>query len=76
MISDLSTQAFKVNILKCRPIQSIATWMASNRLKLNLAKSEFMRCAIAQRLQVFKDSALNIFYSTDDNVEVAASARI
>ena len=64
--------ALRAIVLKC--IQSVATWMATDRLKLNPAKSEFMWCATVWRLHVFKDSALNM-YLPDNNVKAAAVVR-
>ena len=43
-------------------IEYIAEWMASNRLKINPAKSEFLWCATALRLNHIDNSAFRFAY--------------
>jgi len=39
-------------------VEAMAQWMASNRLKLNLAKTDFMRCTTRQRQHQLSREAL------------------
>ena len=41
-------------------IQSVEQWMSSNRLRLNLAKSEFMWCCTSCRLHLADTSRFNL----------------
>ena len=62
--------ALKDRIIKC--IGDVAEWMASNRLKLNPAKSEFLWCATACRLHLIDHSS---FQLADGDVTPIDSAR-
>ena len=62
--------ALKDRIIKC--IGDVAEWMASNCLKLNPAKSEFLWCATARRLHLIDDSP---FQLADGDVTSIDSAR-
>ena len=62
--------ALKDRIIKC--IGDIAEWMASNRLKLNPAKSEFYGCATARHLHLIDHSP---FQLADGDVTPIDSAR-
>jgi hypothetical protein len=53
-------------------IGDIATWMASNRLKLNLSKSEFLWCVTARRLHLV-DRA--VFHLADGDVTPSMQVR-
>ena len=57
-------------IISC--IGDVAQWMASNRLKLNPSKSEFLWCTMARRLYLVEHSSL---YLSDGNVTTASSVR-
>ena len=65
-------EAIKASVLEC--IQSVATWMTSSWLKLDLAVWIYA-VHDCRQLQVFKDSELKMFHLTDGNVEAVSSLR-
>ena len=59
------TEALRSNMLRC--INDVNDWMTSNRLKLNLAKSEFLWCSSPRMTH-------HIDYSTPFIIDGAAIA--
>ena len=62
--------ALKSKVIAC--ISSIAGWMKSNQLKLNLSKSEFVWCATTRRLHL---ADMTPFHLDDGDVTPALSIR-
>ena len=61
------TEALRSNMLRC--INDVNDWMTSNRLKLNLAKSEFLWCSSPRMTH-------HIDYSTPFIIDGAAIAPV
>ena len=62
--------ALRTKLIGC--VDTIGRWVASNRLKLNPSKSEFMWCATARRLHNIDNSE---FILPDGAVKAATSVR-
>ena len=63
-ISSTTFQADSAAVQLVGCMEAMAQWMASNRLKLNLVKTDFMRCATQRRQHQLRTEALTFSGAT------------